>query len=713
MSESVAFKKATAVWAAGREKEKNLTLVFKAVAAPGEAVLRLTGSTAYQVWINGRFVAAGPARTCPGYFRVDELPVGSWLTEEKNSLAVVVAGYNADSFEYVNQPSFLTAELERDGAIVAATGAAGDFRCREVTERIKKVEKYSYQRNFAEAYRLTEDYERYLTDPEAEAASLPLAEYAPGAYLERHVPYMDYQALVPEAVAGAGKVRLQEKDTGWATALQHPPERILNFPNEELECRIFADIRRMVFEPEETASRAAGAERLEAGRYLLYRFPYNDTGFICATIRCEETTELHFQFDEIIVDGQVDPLRMGCVNDIRLTLAKGTYRFQTFEPYVMQGLRVLVLSGACVLEDVRLQEYAYPAIPALKSYRDPELQLIYDAAVRTFRQNSPDIYMDCPSRERAGWLCDSFFTSRVERILTGESRVERNFLENFLLPESFVDMPEGMLPMCYPSDPSEHQYIPNWAMWFVLELREYLDRTGDRALVDALKKRVYDLAAYFRRYENEDELLENLDGWIFLEWSRANDADVVAGVNYPTNMTYAGTLRAIGELYGDGELVEKADRIIETVRRQSYDADKGFFTDNAVRRDGRLTSTGVTTEVCQYYAFFFGAGTPELYPELWRRLTTDFGPFRKEKNPWPQVDFANMFIGNYLRLDVLLRYGLHDRLLEELKGYFLNGARKTGTLWENNTEVASCDHGFASHVIYILDAIEKAEGRAL
>ena len=250
-------------------------------------------------------------------------------------------------------------------------------------------------------------------------------------------------------------------------------------------------------------------------------------------------------------------------------------------------------------------------------------------------------------------------------------------------------------------------------MWFVLELREYLDRTGDRALVDALKKRVYDLAAYFRRYENEDELLENLDGWIFLEWSRANDADVVAGVNYPTNMTYAGTLRAIGELYGDGELVEKADRIIETVRRQSYDADKGFFTDNAVRRDGRLTSTGVTTEVCQYYAFFFGAGTPELYPELWRRLTTDFGPFRKEKNPWPQVDFANMFIGNYLRLDVLLRYGLHDRLLEELKGYFLNGARKTGTLWENNTELASFDHGFASYVIYILYAIEKAEGRAL
>ena len=56
---------------------------------------------------------------------------------------------------------------------------------------------------------------------------------------------------------------------------------------------------------------------------------------------------------------------------------------------------------------------------------------IFNAAVETFKQNTLDIYMDCPSRERAGWLCDSFFTARAEHYLTGASTVEKNFLENF------------------------------------------------------------------------------------------------------------------------------------------------------------------------------------------------------------------------------------------------------------------------------------------
>ena len=71
--------------------------------------------------------------------------------------------------------------------------------------------------------------------------------------------------------------------------------------------------------------------------------------------------------------------------------------------------------------------------------------------------------MDCPSRERAGWLCDSYFTSQVERHFTGKSLVEHNFLENFIMAENFTDMPESMFAMCYPSDFTSHQYIPNWA----------------------------------------------------------------------------------------------------------------------------------------------------------------------------------------------------------------------------------------------------------
>ena len=107
--------------------------------------------------------------------------------------------------------------------------------------------------------------------------------------------------------------------------------------------------------------------------------------------------------------------------------------------------------------------------------------------------------MDCPSRERAGWLCDSFFTARGAADLCGNTPVERNFFENFLLPERFAHLPDGMLPMCYPADHNDGVFIPNWALWFVVQLEEYLRRSGDRQMVEPLRPRVLSLFEYFER----------------------------------------------------------------------------------------------------------------------------------------------------------------------------------------------------------------------
>lgn len=176
-------------------------------------------------------------------------------------------------------------------------------------------------------------------------------------------------------------------------------------------------------------------------------------------------------------------------------------------------------------------------------------------------------------------------------------------------------------------------------------------------------------------------------------------------VNYPTNMLYSATLRAAAELYGDEGYQTKADAILETVRRQSFDGQ--FFVDNAIRQDGKLVSSGQRTEVCQYYAFFFGAATPETHPQLLKTLVEDFGPNRAETGAWPQIHPANAFIGNYLRLDMLMQLGYHDTVRKNIEGYFLYMAEKTGTLWENIGTNASCNHGFASHVLYWLDQLEK------
>jgi alpha-L-rhamnosidase len=251
-----------------------------------------------------------------------------------------------------------------------------------------------------------------------------------------------------------------------------------------------------------------------------------------------------------------------------------------------------------------------------------------------------------------------------------------------------------MVPMNYPADHPNAKFIPNWALWLVLQLEEYLARSGDRAMIDAFRPRVEELFRYFERFRNPDGLLEKLDGWVFVEWSRAND--FVQDVNYPTNMLYAGALDAAARLYGRGDWTEAARRGRDAVRAQSFDGE--FFVDNAIRDGAGLRRTTNRSEVCQYHAFQFAVATPDSHPRLWRRLIEEFGPKRAATRAFGDVHPANALMGYTLRLELLERYGLRDQLLDEIRAYFLPMVRQTGTLWEHNESTASCCHGFASHV---------------
>jgi alpha-L-rhamnosidase len=115
---------------------------------------------------------------------------------------------------------------------------------------------------------------------------------------------------------------------------------------------------------------------------------------------------------------------------------------------------------------------------------------------------------------------------------------------------------------------------------------------------------------------------------------------------------------------------------------------------------GILQSSGECTEVCQYYAFFCGTASLQSHAKLWAYLLEQAGPNRTADCP---LHPANAFIGYYLRMDLLSRFGEGERLLDEMKRYFLGMAEATGTLWERDDERASCNHGFASFLCVLLD----------
>ena len=165
-----------------------------------------------------------------------------------------------------------------------------------------------------------------------------------------------------------------------------------------------------------------------------------------------------------------------------------------------------------------------------------------------------------------------------------------------------------------------------------------------------------------------------------------------------------GCLEAMANLYGYEDLREKAKNIRAFIKDNAYDGK--FFVDNLIRdKDGELKQSGLLTEVCQYYAFWFGCITKEEYPWLYDELMERLGVNRKE-GYLPEMATSNVMYGLYMRIDLLMRAGEREQVLDECIKLFLPMAERTGTLWEHNGINASCNHGFASYALnWILFAL--------
>lgn len=707
---TVRFEKAVPVWAEGREKEMNLNLGFRTsftTKQGQDAQVKVAAATLYRIYLNGHFIGSGPARAAHGYYRIDEFPVNDVIREGENILAIEVAGYNVNSYYTLDQPSFLLAELSLDGQVVRATGSEGDFEAFQIKERLQKVERYSFQRPFTEYYRLSEGYDRWRTASDVQVETVPLAVYPPVQLLPRHVPMPAFNVQEPVTLHSKGSVTKVTPERYYKDrSLAAISDKLKGFTEGELEVYpVSQEIQEIVTRSQETVNvpyASSGIASLKKEEFNLYDFGTNLSGFIGARVQCAEPARIMFYFDELLTDGDVKTKQRQAdiCNHIVYELQPGAYDIETMESYTFRYLKLMVLEGAADVEKLYLREFSCPRNENARfASSNDKLNKIFEAAKQTFHQNAVDVFMDCPSRERAGWLCDSYFNSITERAFTGKTAVSDNFLENYALPERFECLPNGMIPMCYPADHNDGVFIPNWSLWFIVQLDDYSRNGGDPQLVTRLKPRVTRLLAYFANLENEDGLLEKLDSWVFVEWSKANE--FVQDVNYPSNMLYSAALRCAGRLYRNDDWLKKSVNVREAVLRQSYNGE--FFVDNAIREEnGELTITNNTTETCQYYAFFFNIATPGSHPELWNKILNDFGPNRDDRVTHPAVFRANAFVGNYLRMDILSRYNLQNQLLSEVQDYFYSMAHLTGTLWENMHSHASCNHGFASFIGYVL-----------
>lgn len=695
------FLKAKPIWLEGMEKEMNLQAGFKAklVKESGKIYqIKISVGYVYRLFINGIFVCYGPARAAHGYARVDRVDITEKLKDGENIIAIETVGYNVNSYYLINQTPFVCCEVEAGGKVIVATGY--DFGGFRLFERVQKCHRYSYQRPFPDVWKLCRENVRYHW-------TLHEVAYEPTVEVDTNVEFLERKAMMPEfKVADCAKITeagVFESCVCPETVLHQryidkKEGRFLCFPNVDLDETPLYDYYRAK-KIKRNNIENAGKICISAGEYVLVDMTRNFTGFVKMQVVSPKDSKFIVAMDEVLKDGAPSPaekMNTNAIMSYELTKSMRTYDIESFECYGFRYALVMVTKGKIVLEKFSVREYVYPMknIPSLNT-DDAVLQDIYNAAIETYRQNVVDIYMDCPTRERAGWLCDSYYTAQSEWHFTGDCKVEEDFIENFMLYRRRDNIPEGMLPMCYPADHYDENFIPQWGIWFVLELEQYLKRNPKTNKED-YKKLCYSLIHFFKCYENAEGLTEKPPGWNFVEWSKANEW--VHDINYPTNMMYARLMEIVGTLYGDNMLIEKCETLRTKIMEKSFDG--ALFIDNAIYNEGGIAiNTENRSEVCQYYAIFFGLVKNLNDPKfafLKNAVFNIFGPLREKNGLLPDVEYANALMGIYIRMELLYGFGEYDKLLEEIKIYFGKMAELTGTLWEKNAVCASLNHGFAS-----------------
>ena len=679
----------SAVWAEGQKNQMNRAFAFVLDLGKKQmGEICLSAASCYKVIADGKLMGFGPNRTAHGYARAAVYPFNAQY------ITVEVQSHFVPNFCWVKREPFFACVLKTESG---KEYFAEDFNCFALSDRVQKVRRYSFQRGFCETYINEKDRTAlYFCKPQNAFPRVKTEK----AELPHLLPSETLNPALSEIFA--------EKviDSGYCKT--SPEIAVYVDRTETLIGTVIEGFKRGEWQDFSTdeISHITYLSGAKSGDYAYETLDFSRivTGIVEVEIIAGNAGEVFFAFDEILSDEKlktIKPFRGDTANVFKWTVKKaGVYNLSAFEPYAFRYANVITSAG--VKANVKVRAYENPeAGKMLFECDDKKIERIMEAARHTFAHNAVDLLTDCPSRERAGWLSDSFFSSVAERVFTGDNKVERAFLQNYILADK-SGHPKGMIPRCYPADYYEEDgFIPNWSLWYILEIYKYFTQYGYDETVEKSRTNVEGILNYFVDFENEFGVLEDLKGWIFVEWSAANNSDHINGINVPSNACYYASLLAAAKVYGIKGLKEKAEKVKDYLLKNAYV--DGFFVDNLIRNEkGDIISTENYTETCQYYMFFFKCADKHTHKELFDKMLNEYGksdssvsggnPVKKQLTP------SNMIYGVYMRLELLMREQKRVELLNECVRYFYDMTQKTGTLWENNTASASCDHGFASYV---------------
>lgn len=150
------------------------------------------------------------------------------------------------------------------------------------------------------------------------------------------------------------------------------------------------------------------------------------------------------------------------------------------------------------------RHYPFPEDAAEFSSSDPLLDDIWRLCRNGARVGTIDTYLDCPTREKGGFMGDGFVTGISHLVLTGDARIMRKFLKDIANTQYYCEGLSATAPNYLNGSHAEYSLL-----WPVL-LEYYYQWTADSAFVREMMPVLERQLVYFAEYENESGLLADM-----------------------------------------------------------------------------------------------------------------------------------------------------------------------------------------------------------
>ena len=522
------------IWCKGEKSPRNFYLYARKeveIPAPVErAEFSCTADSRYQLFINGKLVGRGPARSDPRWQSYDTYELSSYLHAGKNIIGVLIHYYGVSTASYIpGRGGFLF-----QGEVLFTNGDGltilSDDTWRVLSSNAwhKDAPRLNLSLGFQEIYdaRLTPKNwkEKDFDDSKwAHAVVIGRPPMAPWPSLvPRDIPQLLEEFVLPKAVLA---VRQYQSPTSRWQEISHIAKFMAEETRESLDTARVENIEALLDKENGYALIHSSGKDVS----LLLDFGKEVVGYPHLEIEGPAGVIIDFGYSEYLRDGKINPNHERIKAVDRYTMRGG---LQIWETFSIRGFRYMQVdihnesSEPLKIYFVGINFSTYPVeYRGSFSSSDELLNQIWEVARYTLQLSMQDAYIDGPFREQAQWMGDA----RVEALVNYYTFGDTKLIARCLRQIGQSQLPEGITSAVWPKKtPST---LPDYSLLWIISLWDYYQYTDDIDLVGELYPRVKRALAWFENHLDQYNLLSDVPEWIFIDWADLDKRGEITALN--------------------------------------------------------------------------------------------------------------------------------------------------------------------------------------